>query len=279
VQQVVVSPAQQGVKLIAFLQQQVPGVSARALKRALESNACRVNGRVERFASVSLSSGDRIEFAQKWQPETRAQASKTLYEDEWLLAIDKPAGWVCEESSRNHWVGNYSLVHRLDRETTGVLLLAKTPAMRDQLMDLFANRKIEKFYLALVDGTPAREEGCCESKLGKKSFFQGQTVWGTTPDGLPAKTYWKRLRTFPTAALLECQPVTGRTHQIRAHLAEMGHPLLIDRQYAEGFRTSLFIRRPLLHASRVSFFHPQLRRAILIEAPLPEDFTTVLEQL
>ena len=145
-QQITVPTSQQGVKLIAFLQQQVPGVSARALKRALESNACRVNGRVERFASIPLASGDQIVFALNWQAPAREKAPATLYEDEWLLAIDKPAGWVCEDSARNHWVGSNFLVHRLDRETTGVLLLAKTQSMRDQLMQLFADRKMEKSF-------------------------------------------------------------------------------------------------------------------------------------
>ena len=189
---------QQGVKLISFLQQQVAGVSARALKRALESNVCRLNGRIERFASVPLASGDQIEFSIDWQKTVAPTVTPTvLYEDDFLRIIDKPAGCVCDGTP----FPGFHLVHRLDRETTGVLLLAKTESTRDGLMALFASRKVEKQYLALVDGIPSEEEGICESRLAKKSFFEGQTIWGSAPTGLLAKTHWRRLRVFSTFAV------------------------------------------------------------------------------
>lgn len=253
-----------------------PSYSARFLKRALESNVCRVNGRIERFASARLEKGDRIELMAHWDEVGQKSASTIpiLYEDDDLLILDKPAGVVCrEEFFRKTFQQPLWLAHRLDKDTTGALLFAKKHSALEELFQQFEERRVKKEYLAFVDGVPREERGLIQSWFVKKGNFQGQTIWGSNPmkQGLFAETAWRRLSIAETkdAALLLCQPTTGRTHQIRIHLAEMGHPILIDRQYASHFRSRIEAARPLLHAYRL---HLEWKgKSICVEAPIPND--------
>lgn len=264
-------------KLISFLQARSP-LSGKALKRSLEANLCRVNGRVERFASVSVAKGDVIELIEK-----KAQLSapaKVLYEDEHLKLLDKPAGWVSDDAQMAKKLGGrHFLAHRLDKDTTGLLLFGKTPEGAKRLQLLFEERQVEKEYLALVDGCPSRTEGTIENSLVKKGSFAGQTIWGEGRGGLFASTAWQLVEEGREGALLLCRPFTGRTHQIRVHLAGMGHPILVDRHYASHFRSKLISERPLLHAARLSFIHPWTGEKIDISAPLPSDFQEALRTL
>ncbi len=248
-------PASQG--LVPFLQSALPdAISGKMVRRLLEANLCRVNGRIERFGSARLQRGDIVEVSCGWKSVASPAISpqfKTLFENADLILVDKPAQWVCsEENCRRSFGPHLKLVHRLDKDTTGVLALAKTPKALADATALFAKREAEKDYLAVVDGVPEKKEGVRESDLVKKRVFEGQTIWGSGREGLHALTYWKVLSNGQTGSLLLCQPYTGRTHQIRVHLAEMGHPILVDRQYAERFRSPLFAARPLLHAFRLN---------------------------
>jgi RluA family pseudouridine synthase len=244
-------------KLVPFLQYALPdAVSGKMVRRLLEANLCRVNGKVERFGSAQLTRGDIVEVSPAWKSlasPALLPKFKTLYENPDLILVDKPAQWVCsEENCRRTFGPHLKLVHRLDKDTTGVLALAKTPKALAELIDLFAKREVEKDYLAIVDGVPSVEEGVRESYLAKKRVFDGQTIWGSSQKGLHAITRWKKLSSGKAGSLLLAQPYTGRTHQIRVHLAEMGHPILVDRQYASQFRSALFAARPLLHAFRLN---------------------------
>jgi RluA family pseudouridine synthase len=254
--------------------------SARFIKRALEANICRVNGRIERFGSKLLEKGDIVELAPNWDAfeSKRNDSCSIIYEDGDLLAIDKSAGVVCTDAYfRKVLKQSLYLAHRLDKDTTGVLLFAKDPKIAEELQNCFEQRSVEKEYLALVDGIVEKESGCIKSYLVKKGSFQGQTIWGSSPScqGLLAETCWERLACQKSASLLSCRPKTGRTHQIRIHLAEMGHPILIDRQYASQFRSKLFASRPLLHAHRLSL--EWNHRSFSFEAPLAADFLHVLK--
>jgi RluA family pseudouridine synthase len=257
-------------RLIDVLRSRFPYVhSARALKRSLEENRCRINGRVERFASARVKRGDRIEYILG----TRSTpVPAILHEDEQFLVLNKPDNTVCSnEGFSNLLHQKIFLVHRLDKETTGVLLLGKTKCVAEQLTLQFKERSVAKEYLALVDGVPKQSSGEITSHLVKKGTFQGQTIWGSSSQGgLWAQTTWKLLAEFGDRSLLLCQPKTGRTHQIRVHLAEMGHPILIDRQYAKQFRSPFFATRPLLHAWRLQVFWNGQKHCF--EAPLPEEF-------
>lgn len=263
-------------KLVPFLQTRLtPSLSGKQLRRLLEANLCRVNGCVERFGSAEVGKGALVELSPDWEAHIDSSNKiefPILYEDEAFLAVDKPAGWVCEpEECRKAFGPNRFLLHRLDKETTGVLLVAKTKVFEQAMGRLFKEREIEKLYVALVDGHPKEEKGVIESYLAKVGSFEGQSCWGSRSKGLFAKTHWKVVSRGDGCALLACQPVTGRTHQIRVHLAEMGHPILIDRQYAKRFRSKRFAKRPLLHAARVRFKHPLTGQPMDIQAPVSKD--------
>jgi 23S rRNA-/tRNA-specific pseudouridylate synthase len=261
-------------KLIAFLQAQLGGAySGKQLRKALEANLCRVNTRVERFGSASIKAGDTVELAAAWKsllPKKPAPI-ETIYEDEHLTIINKPAGWVSADTQSSR------LVHRLDKDTTGLLILAKSSHAFEKMKELFEKKEIVKEYLALVDGHIFQQEGRIENRLAKKGSFQGQTIWGSSPTGSTAITDWKALAKGKNSTLLLCKPLTGRTHQIRVHLSEMNHPILVDRQYAKSFRCKHFIQRPLLHAHKLRFTHPFFNKEIDLEAPIPQDFQEVLK--
>lgn len=259
-------------KLVSFLQAQLGNYSGKAVRRLLEANLCRINGKVERFGSRLIQRGDAVEVASTWKSllAPKPLSFDVLYEDDALKIINKPSGWVCSDAETQKAFGaGHFLVHRLDKDTTGLLILAKDRATKETLMALFEQREIEKRYLALVDGVPKEGAGMRKSLLAKKGAFQGQTIWGSAARGLTAITRWKKVAAGKKASLILCEPETGRTHQIRVHLAEMGHPLLVDRQYAQSFRCPLFIQRPLLHAWELRFSFQG--KTIEARAPLPLD--------
>lgn len=268
---------QSSKKLVSFLQEKAGAHSGKLYRKVLESNFCRVNGKVERFGSSSVQKGDTVELCDRWQSVLKApkKTFEVLFEDDDMKIINKPDGFVCHDDEvRKVFGSNHFLVHRLDKDTTGVLLLAKNQKVKDQLMDLFQKRQIHKEYLALVDGAVKTQEGTIESLFTKKGSFEGQTIWGSSSQGLTAITNWKKIATSNNATLMLCMPFTGRTHQIRVHMAEMGHPILVDRQYAKNYRCKYFSTRPLLHAKKLRFtFNDKL---IDIEALLPQDFIQAL---
>jgi RluA family pseudouridine synthase len=274
-------PARQ--KLIHFLQSCLdPSPSGKVLRKALEANLCRVNGKVERFGSAEVEKGALVELSDEWDalPSENILSLPILYEDEFLLIVNKPAGWVCTDENCQKAFGAHSmLVHRLDKETTGLLLIAKTKQARSAMIELFKTHQIEKLYFAVVDGVPSKDQGVQESFLTKVGTFEGQTRYGSRSTGQFAKTYWKVLAKGKQAALLACQPVTGRTHQIRVHLAELGHPILVDRQYASRFKCSYFAKRPLLHAARLKFKHPLIDKVVDVEQKPPADFQQAVKEL
>ncbi len=261
-------------KLAPFLRDQLSH-SGKQVRKALEANLCRVNGKIERFGSASLRAGDAVEIANNWKSSGVVEKATLLYDDEWFEIVNKPANIICAPGS----FPKRELVHRLDKDTTGVLLLAKKREATERLMELFKKREMVKKYLALVDGVPFSEGGVRESRLIRKSSFQGQTIWGSGASGQTAVTEWTKLRSGKQAALLLCEPYTGRTHQIRVHLAEMGHPILVDRQYASHFRCPLFIQRPLLHAASLEFTHPFTGENIKVKAPIPNDLSDALQKV
>ena len=254
-------------QLAHFLQEKVGG-SGKGIRRLLEQNCCRINGKVERFGSVWLEKGMVVEF---FVPTVEEALWTVLFENESLQILDKPVGWVCsEENCKKTFRGKLFLVHRLDKDTTGALLLAKSIVVRDELMALFATREVEKEYLAIVDGVVAKARGVIDNFLAKKGSFQGQTIWGSSSRGDHAVTHWEVVSRGALETVLLCKPLTGRTHQIRVHLSEMGHPIIIDRQYATRFRSKIVATRPLLHALKIRFSYQG--KAIEATSPVPEDF-------
>ncbi|MBX3719313.1 MAG: RluA family pseudouridine synthase [Parachlamydiales bacterium] len=284
-----VVPSEEGMTLLSFLRLHCPDApSVKAIKRAIDKKSCSVNGRIETFSSHPLKKGDKVRFdlsslsatakEEKYQPGI-------LYEDEVLLICNKPAGMVCENRIFNQalpqYLGKLLLVHRLDKETSGVLILAKDGAVLEKMISLFKEHAVRKLYLALVDKTVKKEKGKVDNYLGKKSAYQGQTIYGEVDrkKGQHAITLWKCLKSVKTASLLLAEPVTGRTHQLRVHFSLMGHPILGDAQYGKAFSCKLHPKRHLLHAYSIRFTHPLNKKEIEAIAPIPSDFQEALSQL
>jgi RluA family pseudouridine synthase len=286
----IVTAEESGSKLLSFLIQRLEGkYSARFLKRLIEHNGCEVNERTERFASTLLGKGDHVSLYMEHAPlppSHEIEPSRILFEDEALLVYNKPVGINSDERGiLQLWkstLPQLQLVHRLDRDTTGLLLLAKQPVAFDQLVSQFKQFQVNKRYLAIVDGWLEQSKGKIENYLGKKRAYAGQTIWGggANPSrGLYACTEWERLKKGQKASLVACYPKTGRTHQIRVHMAEMGHPILGDFQYGKHFQCHYRPPRILLHAEMIHFHHPLTGREMNLIAPLPDDFTIAQRQL
>lgn len=274
-----VLPSESGIKLQQFLKEKLgEEFSLRQIKRAIESNDCTVNGKVERFATTVLAPGDLVSLHISTLPQTKSHAfekERIVYEDESLLIYNKPAGIPSMDQGVAELIcSNYKpvkLVHRLDRDTTGLLLFAKNELVLQKMIQLFREKKISKVYLALVDGL-VEKAGVIENELGKLSIYQGQSIWGKVEKGLYARTEWRCEVLGNGASLVSCQPITGRTHQIRVHMKELGHPILGDYQYGTKFSCPIKPKRCLLHAWKLHFPHPVTGKIIDIQAPIPSDF-------
>ncbi|MFA5265702.1 MAG: RluA family pseudouridine synthase, partial [Opitutaceae bacterium] len=169
------------------------------------------------------------------------------------------------------------IVHRLDKETSGVLLVAKTDAAHRGLAEQFAGRQLKKEYLALVSGAPSLLSGVIDRAISRHPIHRHRMTVGE--GGRPARTDWQRVEAFGTAAsLLRCRIYTGRTHQIRVHLKSIGHILLGDSTYGwkPDARFPLQPKRVMLHAERIAFLHPVTARPMLVQAPLPADFEEMI---
>jgi len=217
---------------------------------------------------------------------------KILFEDDYILAIDKPSGWVVNDSETSHnnltlqdWVAkNFKfqtsnsrelrsgIVHRLDKPTSGVILVAKTKEIYDFLQSQFADRVIAKTYVALVHGKVEPKEGIIDAPVGRLPWKR--TKFGVFPEGRAALTKYKVINYFHDYTLLELYPKTGRTHQLRVHLKHINHPIVSDPLYVgrKTLREDIKIwPRLFLHAKSIEFNHPITGRIIKIEVPLPAD--------
>ncbi len=255
-----------GVALLDFLACQL-GLSRRQAKSLLDARCVFVNGRRIWMARHRLAAGDAVEVAVAPAPARRA--ARPLYEDDDYLIIDKPPGLASTgpRSAESVWrteTNNPALcaVHRLDRDTSGCLLLARTPEAAARMHPLFARRHILKVYHALVSG-----------QVRERTREIAYPV-----DHQSARTRMLTLAAAPHASHLQLTLETGRTHQIRRHLLAIGHPLLGDRVYATrrvlapAERT---VSRHMLHAARLAFAHPADGRPVEARAPLPPDFLHV----
>ncbi len=226
-----------------------------------------------------------------------------LHEDRDLVVVDKAAGMVVHPGAGHasgtlvnallHRVKDLAgvggelrpgIVHRLDKDTTGCLVVAKNEQALVALQKSFKTRAVQKTYLALVHGVPPAE-GRIETLYGRHPIHR-QRFTGKVKEGKPAITVYRVLEAFDGAALVEVDLLTGRTHQIRVHLAEAGHPLLCDTLYGAGRKAKgpaagaqERLGRQALHAWRLAFEHPRTGKALALEAPVPEDFSAALALL
>lgn len=261
----IVPPRANGQTLLNFLRSNLAEYpSVKAIKRAIDAKQCKINRRVETFSTHPLKVNDEVEI--KLDVTKSDQKPVVLFEDESLIIYNKPPGKT-SESFHDHF-----LVHRLDKDTSGAILFAKTEAMRDQLIDLFANRQIEKLYWAICDGKVIQETWKVDNYLEKKASYEGGVLYGSGKGGKRAISEFQRLKTCPKATLVQVQIHTGRTHQVRVHLKEKGHPILGDWQYGRDFQCEYQPPCQMLHALQISFIHPTTGEKLTIKAPLQNDF-------
>ena len=221
-------------------------------------------------------------------PEPQASFG-VAYEDEYLLVVDKPAG-VVVHPARGHWAGTLAqalegraaggedswragIVHRLDRDTSGLLVVAKNDAVHRALKSLLAHRRLRREYLALVDGHPSARTGTIDAPIGRHRRDR-KLMSIDTDEPREARTHFEIERLLPGTALLRVTLETGRTHQIRVHLAAIGHPVAGDPQY--GTRGELGLSRQFLHAARLAFEHPVTSEPVDVTSPLPDDLIAAL---
>jgi 23S rRNA pseudouridine955/2504/2580 synthase len=263
----------EGVRLLSFLKERLPHTT-KELRWLVEHHRCTINGTVERFCSTKLYGGEkvRIKIAGKKLPSFEPQ--RILFQDDAILIYNKPAGVSSEEIAKG---GDLLLVHRLDRDTTGVFLLAKTEEVQTTIEAAFRERLIDKHYLAVVRGRPQELEGEITSSLEVGSRREGALKMRVANrGGKKSRTSWKVLKRKGAYTLIQCKPYTGRTHQIRVHLASINLPLLGDLDY--GTRENQEgVLRPLLHAQFLTFPHPVSGEMIEWQAPIPKDIKQYME--
>jgi 23S rRNA pseudouridine1911/1915/1917 synthase len=261
--------------------------------RLIEAGLVQVDGRPAPKRHM-VAAGELVSVADRERdlaPHEGADAEfRVAYEDEHLLVVDKPAG-VVVHPARGHGAGTLvqalagraaggedpgrpGIVHRLDRDTSGLLVVAKDEAVHRALKDLLASRELHREYLALVDGIPPARSGTVDAPIGRDRRDR-VLVSLDTDAPREAVTHFELLRNLGSAALLQVVLDTGRTHQIRVHMAAIGHPVTGDRVYGGSARFGL--GRQFLHAARLSFPHPVTGVALDVESPLPDDLARALE--
>lgn len=287
------------VRLDRFLAE-VAGISRVHARETIEAGCVLVNGRLARKAALIVEMGETVEATIDGKPatETRIQAMDiplpVLYEDDACLVIDKPAGIPVHPGAgipkdaptvlhgiakmfadeKIPFAAAHVLVHRLDKDTTGCLLIAKTPDAHRILQMQFESRSVEKTYLALVCGVPAAVSAIIDAPIGRSSSDRTKMTLLGASAAREAKTTYRTLAVGAGAALLACDLHTGRTHQLRVHLSGIGHPILGDSSYGSGqsekLSHSLGIETICLHAWRLRFDSPATTKRVEVESPLSE---------
>ncbi|MDO3379500.1 RluA family pseudouridine synthase [Geoalkalibacter halelectricus] len=274
-----------GERLDLFLARRIAGVSRKKIKRALDDNRVSVDGRVVRRAGQVLVGGEQIVAEVEVDEAPPRHTLEIIFQDQTLLALNKPAGLAVHggpgaganalDLVRERLGANAApiLLHRLDQDTSGVLLFALDAAANRELARQFSAREVQKTYLALVSGDPP-DSFVVDNHLQPKK--RGRTL-AVRSGGLAAQTFFTTLMRGEGFALVEARPRTGRTHQIRAHLAGEGFALLGDSLYGGPEFVALngqtlAVARHLLHAWRLHIHHPLSGAALSLEAPIPQDF-------
>jgi len=295
------------VRLDTFLRTQFPTLSRGAIQRLITQEHIRVNGQTVK-ATHAPRAGERILI--QW-PEPKPATARpqdipltVLYEDDDLLVLNKPPGLVTHPSAGHeegtlvnallhHCQGRLSgiggvarpgIVHRLDQETSGCLVVAKNDASHLALSAQFAGRQIQKLYHAIVCGAVTPEQGDIRAAIARHPTHRKRMAV-TDGSGRDAWTSYQVLERLREATLIEATLHTGRTHQVRVHLKHLGFPVIGDATYGRRQNkrlaelTGVVAPRQMLHARRLAFEHPRTKHALVFEAPWPEDFVQVLEAL
>lgn len=311
--ELIVDEVSEGQRLDIYLAEQIADASRSFIKRLIKGDRVWVNGKLCTRPARPVTTGEHIRLALPPPPTTELQPEniplEILYQDADVIVVNKPAGLVVHPAP-GHYTGTLvhallyhcpdfrpsgsdplrpGIVHRLDRDTSGVMVVAKTPLAFSTLSEQARNHEFDREYLALVQGEFKENNGRIEAALGR-SIADPKKITITGIDGKEAATRFRVLKRFGVASLLALQLETGRTHQIRVHLRFAGHPVLGDSVYGVTDFTTLkvppnvksalqHLQGQALHAARLGFVHPTTKQHMLFTAPVPQDFEVALAAL
>ena len=298
-----------GWRLDRALAAAVPTLSRERLKALIRSGAVEAGGTPVRDPAAKVRGEEALRVAipeaAPAHNEPQAIPLTIVFEDEHLLVVDKPAGLVVHPAAGNfdgtlvnallhHCAGQLSgiggvarpgIVHRIDKNTSGLLVVAKTDVAHEGLAKQFAAHSIDRRYLAIVSGMPKAASGTVDAALARSATNRKKIAIVEAGRGKRAVTHWKRLKPLGEAALVECRLETGRTHQVRVHMASIGHPLLGDPVYGRSGKThgkllkELQFHRQALHAAELGFTHPVTRLRLSFTSPMPPDMQELMAAL
>lgn len=294
-----VSEAEAGVRLDVFLASHFPEFTRSYFQGLIEKELVLLNGnKVKKREKPQAHDEIEIQFALTDEMAVTPESIPLdiLFEDEHLIIVNKPPGMVVHPAPGN-WSGTFvnallyhcsqlpdcgdpkrpGIVHRLDKDTSGLLVAAKTYQAHSKLVAAFSERQVHKEYIAVCEGMPAQR--LIDEPIGRHPTNRQQMA--IVPDkGKPARTHCFPLKTLGSFSLVQCLLETGRTHQIRVHLRHTGHPIVGDPIYGNlAMNKKLNLSRQLLHAHRLSFIHPISGEMIEVEAPLPQDIKKFIQPL
>jgi 23S rRNA pseudouridine1911/1915/1917 synthase len=302
-------PAHAGWRLDRALAAAVPTLSRERLKTLIRSGAVEMGGKAVRDPATKVRGGEelRVAVAEPTPAHNEPQdiPLNIVVEDEHLLVVDKPAGLVVHPAAGNfdgtlvnallhHCAGSLSgiggvarpgIVHRIDKDTSGLLVVAKTDVAHEGLARQFAAHSIDRRYLAIVHGVPKTSDGVVDAPLARSAANRKKIAVVEGSRGKRAVTHWRRLDVLKDAALVECRLETGRTHQVRVHMALIGHPLLGDPVYGRTGKThgkilkELQFHRQALHAAELGFTHPVTKHRLSFNSPMPPDMQELFKAL
>lgn len=313
--ELVVDASESGHRLDSFLARHFSDYSRVHLRRVITAGGVKVDGRGGKPA-YRLKPGQRVSIV---LPEIPRQAPRpenipieVLYQDDHLVVVNKPASMVVHPA-RGHWSGTLAgalqyhfgpglssgggptrpgIVHRLDRDTSGAILVARDDRTHAMLAAQFSARSVQKEYFALVSGRPDRDRDLIDRPIGiHPQQREKMAIRRDESTSRPAETFYEVVERFEGFAAMKLLPKTGRTHQLRVHLSHIGTPVLCDRQYGgrsritrgeirrDGEDELVLLARQALHARRLKFDHPATGRPLQVEAPLPDDMAAVLAEL
>ena len=305
----VIGAEAEGWRLDRALASALPALSRERIKALISAGQVRRgDGALLRDPAVKARAGESyaVEVPAPRPAHNEAQdlGLKVVYEDEHLIVIDKPAGMVVHPAAGNpdgtlvnallhHCAGRLSgiggvarpgIVHRIDKDTSGLLVAAKTDRAHEGLAKQFAAHSIDRRYKAIVAGSP-KAEGTVDANLARSDANRKKVAIAGEGRGKRAVTHWRLERRLRDSALVECRLETGRTHQVRVHMASIGHPLLGDPVYGRTRMTTrdilkrLGFERQALHAARLGFLHPINSQALAFDSPMPHDMQELLSAL
>lgn len=287
------------IRLDSYLKERDIGISRNNIQRLIENGNILVNDNISK-ASYKLKVGDTIEIQKKEPVETGIHAQEIdidiIYEDDNIIVVNKEKGMVVHPGAGNpdntlvnavlaKCKGSLSgiggelrpgIVHRLDKDTSGIIIIAKSDIAHQNLTEQISKRTIKKTYLALVRGVIKENEGTINMPIGRST--KDRLKMEVSKNGRDAITHFKVIHRYIDYTYLEINIETGRTHQIRVHLSKIGYPVVGDNTYSNG-KNPFGIKGQMLHAYRLEFIHPITGIEMKLEAPVPEYFEEVLKQL